>query len=194
MTLEEHNNQLREMATRTGERLTERVVLVAATKMLATLQNRIFRDGKASDGSSIGVYSTRPYYASKSQFVKKSAFKPLGATGKKKFRSGAPHKSMYLKRGYDEFRDIQGRSTNEVNLQMRGDLKNSYVLQAKDNAVLMGINSELQSKKRKGLEKHFKNAENTIFPATNEEKTIYSEEVINELRVVEAEIIQTFAS
>jgi glutamate synthase domain-containing protein 1 len=193
MTLEEYNNNLRNLAARTEERLTERVVVVAATRMLASMQNRIFRDGQDSNGNRIGSYSTTPYYATQKQFVKKSAFKPAGKTGKGKFKSGQAHKAMFLKDGYKEFRDIQGRTTAEVNLQLKGDLKLSYALQAKDKEALIGFNDEKQSLKRKGLEEHFKSTTGTIFPATDQEKQEYSMEFINELKLVEGEIMNALS-
>lgn len=208
MTLEDYNNRLSELAESTGERLTERVILVSAVSMLSNMQNRIFRDGKDSEGNNIGNYSTTPMYASEMQFVKKNSLKPIGkggtgkdfkirhtdlVTGKSKTkivkRNGMDRKTMYLKEGYKEFRDVQGRSTSEVNLQLRGDLKLSFTLQAKEKEVLIGFNSEEQSIKRKGLEAHFKKSIGTIFPATQEEKEEYSKEILKELRIVEHEII-----
>lgn len=209
MTLEEYNNSLRDLGERTGERLTERVMVVSATRMLASMQNRVFRDGLDSNRNKIGIYSTTPYYASKDQFVRKSAFTPMGkagvagnirikytdlATRKTKTKvvkaNGEDRKTMYLKDGYKQFRDVQGRPTSEVNLHMRGDLKLSLSLQTKDKEVVIGFNNEQQALKRKWLEQHFKNATGTIFPATTEEKEEYSKEVINELRLVEREIME----
>lgn len=208
MTLEEYNKNLGNLAALAGERLTERVIVVGATTMLAAIQNRIFRDGLDSAGNKIGAYSTKPYYASKKQFIQKGAFKPVGKGGKdanikakytdvatRKTKTkivkqdGSDRTSMYLKDGYKEFRDIQGRPTDEVNLFMKGDLRLAYTLQAKEKEVLIGFNNELQSKKRKGQELHFKRATGTIFPATEAEKKLYSGTVMNELVIVQREIM-----
>lgn len=208
MDLEQYNTNLRELAERTGERLSDRVIVVAATKLLATMSNRVFRDGLDSEGKPIGQYSTTPIYVPKEKFIQKGAFKAIGKNGKDttriKYSDVATRKAksklvkkdysdrttMYLKEGYKEFREIQGRPTSEVNLQMKGDLKLSFTLQNGDNETLIGFDSELQSKKRKGLEKHFKKEENTIFPATAEEKEIYAQEVVSELNLVTRELLE----
>lgn len=208
MNLEEYNRNLATLASQTGERLTERVIIVGATTMLAAMQNRIFRDGLDSSGNKIGTYSTKPIYVQKKQFIQKAAFKPVGKGGqganikvrytdltsrkaKTKIikQDGTDRTSMYLKKGYEELRDIQGRPIAEVNLFMKGDMRLAYTLQANDKEVLMGFNNELQSKKRKGLEKHFKKNTGTIFPATEDEKKLYSNTVKNELMVVQNEIM-----
>lgn len=82
MTLEEYNRNLSELANLTGSRLTERAIMVGATALLATIQNRIFRDGLDSSGVRIGSYSTKPIYVAKKQFIQKAAFKPVGKGGK----------------------------------------------------------------------------------------------------------------
>lgn len=200
MTLEEYNKNLRTLAEEAGGKLTERVIIVGAISMLANIKNRIFRDGLDSSGSKIGNYSTEPYYATKDQFIKKSAFKPGGKrgykgerlvkTGDKKYKVKKEKlKSMYLKEGYKEFRDIQGRQTNTVNFFMKGDLSKSYILQQKEKEALIGFDDAKESLVRQGLEDHFKQAKNTIFPATEEEKRGYTQEVINELKIVQSEII-----
>ncbi len=56
------------------------------------------------------------------------------------------------------------QADREVNLFLKGDLRLSYTLQAKDKEVQIGFNSEAQSLKRRGLEKHFKGDTGTIFP------------------------------
>ncbi|WP_346318179.1 hypothetical protein [Chitinophaga sp. YIM B06452] len=209
MTLQEYNDNLRDLAQRTETRLSERVIVVAATRMLGTMQNRIFRDGKDSNGGKIGSYSTTPIYVTRDKFIQKSAYKAVGRGGVEKNikarstnlvtkktsttvikSSGQDRKSMYLPDGYKEFREIQGRPTNEVNLFMKGDLRLSFTLQAKETEVLIGFNSELQSLKRRGLEEHFKLERGTIFHATKEEKEEYSREVVNELKTVHSEIMK----
>lgn len=205
--LEQYHERLRDLAERAGERLSTRVILVSATKLLASMKNRIFRDGKATDGSAIGSYSTEPFYASRSRFIQKGAFRPQGKAGEKANiktkvfdvttrkaknvvikKDHTERKTMYLKDGYKQFRDVQGRSTDTVNLQMKGDLNLSYTLQEQDDAIVIGFNNELQSKKRKGLEKHFKSETGTIFPATKEEKDLYSQSVVEESNLITREI------
>ena len=126
------------------------IYVPAANTLLATIKKRIQRDGKASSGNAIGSYSTRPRYYSKAAFVKKSAFKPVGKKGK---REGA--KTMYLPGGYKELRAVQGRPVNGVNLTYTGDLMASFKMMRGQNKILIGLDSEHESKKKEGLEKRY---------------------------------------
>ena len=44
------------------EKERDRILTEASQKLLADMQDRIFTEGKASDGSKIGQYSTTPIY------------------------------------------------------------------------------------------------------------------------------------
>lgn len=128
-----------------------RIRVPAANMLLATTKNRIVQQGKATDGSRIGSYSTRPAYFSKKQFVKKGAFKGVGKNG------GKPRKTMYIANGYTGFRQAQGLQTAFVNAELSGDLMLSYVSVPKDNGnITQGLNTQKSALKRAGLEKRFK--------------------------------------
>src|SRR5690606_9970780 len=136
----------------------ERITVTRAGELLATIKNRITRDGKNSSGQQIGHYSTKPMYATAEQFDKKSSFKPGGkaqqktlvfsVSNRKKKKVNVksdfrPYSSMYLPGGYKELRNIQGKPVDKVNLLYRGDLvPNGYQMQAVQNAVLLGLISE----------------------------------------------------
>jgi len=61
-------------------------------------------------------------------------------------------KTMYLKEGYKELRDVQGLRTDITNFKYSGDLLESYQSQLTVQTVLLGLTSELSAKKRAGLE------------------------------------------
>lgn len=81
ITVEEYRERLKQILEKAQQAKTEEIIIPAANAMLAAIKNRISRDGKASDGSLIGSYSTKPAYFSKKSFNKKAAFKPQGKSG-----------------------------------------------------------------------------------------------------------------
>lgn len=106
---------------------------------------RIFQRGEATDGSAIGGYSTKPIYVpvKKNSQYKSSGLKPRGKekgsraaakTSKTKLvtrryrgdeeeftnTTKEERKSMYMPGGYLEFREVVGRETNTVNLNLTG--------------------------------------------------------------------------
>lgn len=81
MTLEEYTERLKRLSATYADKAKEAVFVPAANELLATIKNRIVQDGKNSQGSNIGQYSTEPAYFSKNQFVKKSSFKGVGQRG-----------------------------------------------------------------------------------------------------------------
>lgn len=173
MNLEQYNRRLQSLAENTAEQQTARIIVPAASRLLGNIKNRIQRRGQRTDGGNIGSYSTRPFYASRSQFVKKSAFIPQGKNGRRKTA-----KTMYLQHGYKQLRDIQGRPTDVVNFTYTGDLMASYQLAQETKRVLLGLTSEVQSRKRKALEKRF----GSVLSATKQELQEYSDEVADELK------------
>lgn len=173
ITLTEYQDKLRQLASAGAEKAMEAIIVPAANELLANIKNRIIREGRKSDGSVIGNYSVKPAYFEREQFIQQGKFKPQGKTGKAQFKSGAFHKSMYLKSGYKELRDIQGRPTDKINEFYSGSTMLSYVLQAKDKEVLLGLSNEKSAKIRAGQEKRF----GAIFSATEQEKKEYSDNV-----------------
>lgn len=157
MDIKEHLERLKDLAHTASAEAALEIRIPAANRLLANTKNRIINEGKATDGSRIGNYSTRPLYASKKSFVKKGAFKPQGKTGVAKFSNGKARKSMYLPGGYAQFRQIQGREAGFVNAELSGDLMLSYVSAPQQNAdIVQGLNTELSVRKRAGLERRFK--------------------------------------
>jgi hypothetical protein len=189
MTLEEYNDNLAQLADKTSRALSERIILTSGQRMLGSMHRRVFQKGLDSENSPIGRYSTTPGYYGPKQFIQKAAFSPVGKRGKKKFKSGDPHKTMYLKEGYKELREKQGRRTDIVNLEYRGDLEGSLKIQGRENDAVIGFDNLKESKIRKGNEIRFRKSINTIFPASEEERNQYSEDVIEQLEETERQIL-----
>lgn len=164
MTPQEYRTKLLSLRDAAVSKAVEFILVPNANELLANIKNRIMVDGKNTAGAEIGQYSTKPMYATKEQFVKKSSFKPLGQRGFKGERivPGAkkgefkvkktPPKSMYLEQGYKQLRSIQGRPVDKMNYNYTGDTMLGYQLAAVNNTVLLGMVNEQSSKVRKGLE------------------------------------------
>lgn len=65
------------------------------------------------------------------------------------------YKTMYLKEGYRELREIQGLQIEKINFKYSGDLLESYQTQLISLYVVLGLTEELSVKKKEGLEKKF---------------------------------------
>lgn len=144
----------------------------------AIIKERVFNEGRKMDGTLIGAYSSKPFYAEKSEFVVQGAFVPSGKNAKQiinkksfipnssipesggvgigrkqKFVDKAKTKeriSMYLPGGYAQLRQIQGREIDFVNLQYSGDLNHSIQYSIiQDEATLAIYGSDQVAKKQK---------------------------------------------
>lgn len=96
--------------------------------------NRIFVDGKKSDGSLIGQYdTTKPMYVNpdkstgavtgaRGKGFKIQGLKPTkGKDGEHLFKNGKAHKTTYLN-NYKDFRNRIGKRIDKVNLNLSGSL------------------------------------------------------------------------
>lgn len=171
LTIQQYAERLKKLLEASKSKAMANVMIPSANRLLATVKNRIMLDGENTQGGQIGQYSTKPMYASKEQFDKPSAFKPI----KKKYVSTdakAPKtakgrnvlatvhtetgKTMYLREGYRELRQIQGKRVDKVNLNYRGDLMREYVSNpVSDTVIEQGLLTEMSKKKREGNEKRF---------------------------------------
>ena len=110
------SDRLSEIARNLDEKMPSLIATQSMVELEAEWKDRIFGRGEMSDGSKIGDYSTKPSYFTKDSFIRANAFKPQGKKNKGNFKNGEQRKSMYLPGGYSEFRDIQGRENEFVNL------------------------------------------------------------------------------
>lgn len=109
-----------------------RAKIIPMIELDRTYHNRIFTRGRNSKGRKIGSYSTNPMYVSIAAQKKKtgsqirnSGLKPQGKDGSKQFKSGKKKRSMYLKSGYSEFRQVVGRQNRFVDFNLTGNLSAS---------------------------------------------------------------------
>ena len=187
--MEQHIESLNNLPERITQLAVESIVIPAASKMTASIIRRNVNEGKNTDGTKRNGYSTKPKYATQQQFVVKGAFKPQGKGGNKTKKNGQPNKSMYLPGGYNQQREIQGRRTDVKNYEYSGDLINDFGFegQPEQNRAVIGFRSELQSVKRKALEK--KNG--LAFPPSPDEITDYKTEVKEESEKLTIKLMTT---
>lgn len=174
MTLEEYQSKLSELVDLAAVKAYEEVIVPAANELLAETKNRIQLDGTKADGTRIGSYSTREAYYTRSQFIKQSAFKPIGKTGKQ------TKETMYLPAGYKQLREIQGRPTDKVNENYSGQTLIDYQLEQRNTSIVLGFVSERSSKIRKGQEKKF----GDIWHSSAEELANYEANVAKQTEII----------
>jgi len=125
-----------------------RISQVAALRVQAEYKNRVFVEGRTSDGSPIGQYSTKPFYQNPNALigVSSSGVKPKGKNGRSRFKSGKPKKTRYLPQGYKELRELTGRQSETVDLNFSGSLERSVrVVQLENQAfVRFTVASEIE--------------------------------------------------
>lgn len=132
----------------------ERFLLPAGKKIEELVKVRVFMQGKDTNGAPIASgYSTKPKKFKKEQFAKKGAFKANSVIWGRGANKGTKTPAMRLKGGYKEFRSIQGRRTDMVNLILSGSLQKSIQSGISGSVVTVGIASEGEVKKRYLLER-----------------------------------------
>lgn len=159
-----------------GGSITEVLLSKPASDLLAAIKNRVKNRGEGSNGNSLSAYSTKPIYASQEQFVRggfvpqgKNNFKGntigdrliptvrLKTNGIKsnllaysKYSLVKPNlkerKTMYLKDGYKELRDVQGLPTDITNMSYSGQMMADYQQSNEGNKILLGITTERSAK------------------------------------------------
>lgn len=166
MAFADLSDYLQNIANNLDSQAVDVAVVQSMTELQANFLKRVFVEGLDSQNSELGNYSEKPNYFSKEQFVRKSAFKGQGQRGFKGERikevsAGqfkvvkSEVKTMYLKNGYKELRQIQGRPTDKVNLDYSGSLKNAYRVFKFGEAVVFGQNDTFEHKKIEGLTDRF---------------------------------------
>lgn len=115
MTPEEYNRRLTDLYGLVSGDLAQDVIVPSAIVMLASIKNRITKQGKNSAGGNIGDYSQKEMWAKKSQFAKPGAFKAEGkykGYGDRLVPTVLLNQSKKLKRGPD-FLKIVATSTTK---------------------------------------------------------------------------------
>lgn len=116
---------------------------VAGRGILPVVSKRVFTEGKATDGSLIGQYSTKPIYISKKN-------SPRNAGEDK-------GKTLFFPGGYREFKEKIGRG-EKVNLKLFGRLQTDYLTPKKvdiPNGVRYELKETANIEKKAYAESHF---------------------------------------
>lgn len=157
---------LRELRDRLAALRDPQRLQLIGTTVVARQKQRIFTDGKKADGSGIGKYSSKPLYVSPAQAPK--AITPEGKTGRRRFKSGKPHKTKYYAGGYKAFRADVGRQSDKIDLDLSSRLRFSYQMETTPYQIKLGFTSPTEAKKARGIENRFGN----IFGLTDSEKQL----------------------
>lgn len=156
MALSDLYIHLQDIARRLDEQMPEVGVVQAMTELEAEWKDRVFGRGENADGEPIGQYSTKPAYYTRAAFIRTAAFKPQGKNGGgRTFGNGKDRKSMYLPGGYSELRDIQGRTTEVVNLKYGGSLERAFRVYKFGSESLFGNADAAEHQKVIGNEERF---------------------------------------
>jgi hypothetical protein len=163
MTVREYADRLNELYTFVGGDITDLVILSPATKMLREIKRRVVQDGANTSLEPLGNYSTKPISVTKDKFINKSVFSPTDTVsstikykvGDKTRKRKVEKKTMYLRNGYKELRDIQGLQTAFIDLKYSGKMVRAFKLAKGENAILMGITTQRSAKVYKDLVRRF---------------------------------------
>jgi hypothetical protein len=169
---------LKKIAERYSKENINRAVMSAAITINADMSERIFVNGKNSNGSQIGSYNTEgPLYVNPANAPKK--FPPKGKEGKTKFSNGKSHKTGYFE-SYAEYRKKVGRPVDKVNLNLFGILESDFSKgpTVSGNSVVITVNSS-NAEKIVSQEKRFGAK---IFSLTKQEKIKYRRMVMNTIK------------
>lgn len=156
------------------KRLQEEVYPNVVETTLNSFKKRIFTNGLDTNGAAIGSYSEKPISVSKKAFVKKSSFTPSSKSGK----------TMSLKNGYKELKQVQGLKSDKVNLVYTGDLKESVVSQKKGTGYAIGFSDKNNSEKAGQLESNYNK---TIFRFSENEKLKMNQMLATAIRKIHKE-------
>lgn len=143
---------------------------------LSDLKNNVHRDGLNKS------YKSSEAWFAKESFYKTAAFKKKGKPNAKGERRDTKV-TMYLERGYEQLREIQGFKTDKVYIEVSGDLKNSVIVSTEGNANVIGINNLDQVGKYDGLVKKY----GKFYKATREQLQLFKERTNEEIHLITVE-------
>lgn len=144
---------------------------IAIIDMEGDIKTQIHGEGKASDGSSIGTYSTKPAYvhvaSAKNAFGsqiptaklkargKPQAGKKKGATARKLLDETVPLQSQYFEDGYSGLRRLMGRQVDKVDLFLTGTTAGSIASGTRDNVSTIAFTNDAAAERAEGHEKKY---------------------------------------
>jgi hypothetical protein len=148
------------------------IVAIAAQDTHSMMLERIFEQGKKTDGSDIGQYNTsNELYVNPKNAPKN--FPAKGKNGDAKFSDGKPHKTGFFE-SYKEYRSTVGRQSTKVDLTMTGLLKSDFsraVVKVNNFNYTSSVSTERNKKIIEGMEEKF----GKIFGLTEAEKQNFLE-------------------
>jgi hypothetical protein len=151
-------------------RIKEQIILEAGKALEASMKRRIFNNGLDSQDNGIAdAYSKSPRVFTQDQFAKRSAFKPNTKTRK----GGKAQDAMYLQGGYEQFREIQGRRIDKVNLELSSSLQKAIQLLRDGGKIVIAITNATDAQKKRELEGRIYGKK--IFSPSPKDKTAYNE-------------------
>jgi len=125
MTVKEHNANLNRFLA-SIEKLN--VPLGKAVQSsVQQIGNRIFDEGKKSDGSDIGQYSTEPIYVNPKFTPNDNGIKPTkGKGGQHLFKNGKEHQTTFIEGGYKDYQKRMGKNNDKVYLKNTNSLQSDF--------------------------------------------------------------------
>lgn len=118
-------------------KLSQKGLTLAASSLLADIQERVHERGRDTDGGEIknitrkdpGTgYSKRPYFADINALPNKSNAPSASKGG-----------FIQTPKGYESFRAFAGRQTNFVDLDLTSSLRNSMVFEVDEDTIRIGF-------------------------------------------------------
>lgn len=174
----ERNKKLQALAT-AGQLPVNILARLADTTLrpyLSDLKNNVHRDGIKK------TYSQKEAWYAKDSFYKTTHFRKVGKPNAKG-EARETKTTMYLKRGYEQLREIQGFKTDKVYIEVSGDFKNSVVVDTVGNSNVVGINDASQVGKYEGLLKKY----GKFYKATKEQLQALHERTREEIHLITVE-------
>lgn len=178
----ERNKKLQALAS-SGSLPVDILARLADTTLLpylSDLKNNVHRDGLDKK------YSSKEAWFDVNSFYKKSLHRKVGKPDKNGNPGRETKATMYLEKGYEELREIQGLKTDKVYLEVAGDLKNSVIVTQVGNANVIGINNADQVGKYDGLVKKY----GKFYKATPTQLKELNERTKNEIHQITLEAIK----
>lgn len=169
MEIQDYIKKINAIKNALPERLHDSVYPEIAETTTRNLKNRIFSKGLDSNESEIGSYSEKPTTVTAKQFVKKASFTPTSNGGK----------SMKLKGGYKELKQIQSLKSEYVNLVYSGDLRKSVDFDIDNNGFTIGFTDKENAIKAKDLEDKYGKV---IFQLSENERLKLNKNIASALR------------
>lgn len=149
---------------------TDGPLFLAASSTHAMMVDRVFKEGKAADGSAIGKYDTvREMWINPNNPNMPRKFQAKGKHGDSTFSDGRPHKTGYFQ-NYKAFRQQQTGKAETVNLDLMGRLKSDFsnaIEKDNNNTWVARIKAPENQKKAIGNQHRFGKM---IFGLTQEER------------------------